>query len=378
MTEQVKILVVDDSTENRLLLKMLLEDDYEIIEAASGEICLKLIEQDIPDLILLDVNMPGLNGYEVCQKLRNNPETEDLPIIFVSALDSTEERLAGFEAGGDEYIIKPVDGEDLFSKINSNLKGYRQKKQELEASKSAMNIAFEAMTVSSELGQIIEFVKSGSRLQTRHAIGEAMLEIARDFQLNASIMVRADDPLFFGCDKNSTESKFLIKAAQSPERMFMLGVRFVLRDLNIVMLIKDLPMDDENKMGRLKDHLAVLMDIADGYLVKLSAQFDLKDQRTNFFKMIISLSEDQIKQTSKKVLERIDNSGLVIKKMVNNLEEMLFSLGLEDDQEKKMMDLVCATSIELEELNQSTKDLDEDLGMILECLYEFLEKEQHD
>ena len=375
MTERAKILVVDDSIENRLLLKMLLEDDYDIIEADSGEACLVLVDRDNPDLVLLDVNMPGLTGYQVCQELRQKSETEDLPIIFVSGLDSTEERLAGFEAGGDEYIIKPVDGEDLLQKVDSNLKNYRQKIADHAESNDAMNIAIEAMTVSSELGQIIEFVKSGGELQSRRSIGNAMLGIAKQFQLNVSVMVKADESFFFGCDKNSTEAKFLIKAAESSERIFMLGIRLILRDPNIVMLIKDLPTDDENKTGRLKDHLAVLMDIADGYLVNVNAQLQMKNQRKNFIKQMISMSEDKIKQTSIKIHSHGEHSNKLIQKMVSNLEEMLFSLGLEEDQEKKLMNLADETSIELGKLNKHTKNLDKDLGVILESLYEFLAAE---
>jgi len=375
MAEKAKILVVDDSTENRTLLKLLLEDDYIIGEADSGEACLVLVERDNPDLILLDVNMPGLNGYQVCEELRKKTETEDLPIIFVSGLDSAEERLAGFEAGGDEYLIKPVDGADLLKKVEANLKGYRQKQKDHEESNDAMNIAMEAMTVSSELGQIIEFVKSGSKMQSRQAIGEAMLKIAQEFQLNASVMVKGEEPIFIGCDPSSTEARFLIKASESSERMFSLGIRFVLRDPHIVMLIKDLPTEDENKTGRLKDHLAVLMDIADGYLVTVNAQHAVKHQRKEFLKQIIDLAEEQIEQTSNKINSHGKSSSALLQHMVSNLEEMLFSLGLEEDQEKKLMGLADQTSNELEDLNQSTKDLDKELGVILESLYQFMEKE---
>jgi CheY-like chemotaxis protein len=237
MTEQAKILIVDDSADNRFLLRMLLEDDHLVSEADSGEACLSSIEQDKPDLLLLDVKMPGLDGYQVCQELRKKSETEDLPIIFVSGLDSSEERLAGFEAGGDEYIIKPVDETDLLTKVSS----YLNKKKEREAvhhdASQSMKMALEAMTVSSELGQIIGFVKSGQSLKTHKSIGEAMLSIADDFQLNASVMVKAETPFFFGCDANSVEANFLAKAAESSERMLMIGVRFVIRDKNIVMII---------------------------------------------------------------------------------------------------------------------------------------------
>jgi DNA-binding response OmpR family regulator len=116
MTDKAKVLVVDDTPERRLMLLAMLEDDYDVIEAESGEDCLTKIASDIPDVVFLDVHMPGMDGYEVCVKLRSQKETENLPVIFVSSLDSTEERLAGFEAGCDDYIIKPASYEVLIKR----------------------------------------------------------------------------------------------------------------------------------------------------------------------------------------------------------------------------------------------------------------------
>ena len=102
MRKKAEILVVDDSMENRLLLTILLEDDYQIIEADSGEACLDLVKREKPDLILLDVNMPGLNGYQVCEALKIDPDTQHIPVVFVSGLDSQDEKRLGFAAGADE------------------------------------------------------------------------------------------------------------------------------------------------------------------------------------------------------------------------------------------------------------------------------------
>jgi len=119
----------------------------------------------------------------------------------------------------------------------------------------------------------------------------------------------------------------------------------------------------------------VLMDIANGYLDKVNAQSEVKKQRKVFLKQIIELAEEQIKQTSSKIHSHGASSNSLIQKMVSNLEDMLFGLGLEEDQEKKLMGLADKTSLDLEVLNQSTQDLDKDLDVILESLYKFLERE---
>jgi len=121
--EAKSILIVDDAPDNLLLLEMMLEDKFNIIEADSGMLCLELIAESLPDLLLLDVNMPGMTGYEVCEQLRKTYSSKELPIIFVSAMINEEEKENGFKVGGDGYITKPVD-EDLliqtiYEKLNS-------------------------------------------------------------------------------------------------------------------------------------------------------------------------------------------------------------------------------------------------------------------
>lgn len=111
------IMVVDDVESNRVLLKMILEDDFNIVECASGQECLDQVAKEVPDIVLLDVNMPGMTGYEVCTELRKHKESSAVPIIFVSAMDNVEERLAGFEAGGNEYITKPIDPERVLERV---------------------------------------------------------------------------------------------------------------------------------------------------------------------------------------------------------------------------------------------------------------------
>jgi len=125
--KDIKIMIVDDAQDNLLLLEMMLEAKYEITLADSGQKCLELIGKYPPDILLLDVNMPGMTGYEVCTQLRKNKATKSLPILFVSAMINAEERLAGFEAGGDEYINKPVNEKELIDKIEIQIAGVKER-----------------------------------------------------------------------------------------------------------------------------------------------------------------------------------------------------------------------------------------------------------
>ncbi len=366
--DKKSILIVDDSKENRMLLNMMLEDDYHIMEAESGPACLAMIEEDRPDLVLLDVKMPEMSGYEVCTTLRQATETENLPIIFVSALDSTDERLAGFEAGGDEYVIKPVDGNDLFSKISSCFNRQKETQVAHDQASNNMRVALEAMTVSSELGQIIEFIKQGQQIESSVDIGQAVLLLTQEFSLNASVMINTDKHYFFGCDQGSMEAKFLEKIKGANDRISSIGIRTIVQDENIVLLIKDMPLDDENRVGRLRDHLAVIMDIASSFVVKLNNELSQQQQRKHFLAEVINVAETQIQQTSEKLSQQQRLSDEISQQMINNLEEMLFSLGLESDQEQALVTLASDTSNKLHENSLQTKNINQELNIIIERL----------
>ncbi|WP_406671432.1 methanogen output domain 1-containing protein [Methanolobus sp. ZRKC4] len=121
-TTDPKILIVDDEIMNIELLKAYLEEEYAVISATNGNEALKLVGEDEPDIILLDVMMPDMNGYQVCEHLKQNPETQFIPVIMVTALSGRNDWISGIEAGADEFLTKPVNKLELLTRISSLLK----------------------------------------------------------------------------------------------------------------------------------------------------------------------------------------------------------------------------------------------------------------
>ena len=128
------ILVVDDKPANLHLLTSLLSDSgYDVRAVQDAIFALKSIQSTQPDLILLDIRMPGMDGYEVCERLKADERTRDIPVIFLSALSDMPDKLKGFQVGGVDYITKPFQAEEVLSRVKAHLNLYHLHKQLEEA-----------------------------------------------------------------------------------------------------------------------------------------------------------------------------------------------------------------------------------------------------
>ncbi len=147
------LLIVDDNLKNlKVLLDLLKDHGFDISVARNGEEALERAGRRPPDLILLDVMMPGLDGFETCRRLKANETTREIPIIFMTALTDVESKLKGFEAGGVDYVTKPLEYQEVIARLNTHLT-IRRLQQDL-ADKNA-----ELQTKNEQLQQALDQVK---------------------------------------------------------------------------------------------------------------------------------------------------------------------------------------------------------------------------
>ncbi|HEY0137709.1 MAG TPA: adenylate/guanylate cyclase domain-containing protein [Nannocystis sp.] len=139
------VLVVDDTLVNlRILTEMLAAQGYKVRPVTSGPQALQAAAAAPPDLVLLDINMPGMTGYEVCQQLKNQPVTRDVPVIFMSARDEVLDKIRAFEVGGVDYVTKPFHLEELLARVATHV-SLRALQRQLEESRSSAEATAKAL-----------------------------------------------------------------------------------------------------------------------------------------------------------------------------------------------------------------------------------------
>jgi sigma-B regulation protein RsbU (phosphoserine phosphatase) len=149
------ILAVDDTPENLDVVKGILAADYLVKAAINGQMALKIVEKSPPDLILLDIMMPGMSGYEVCEQLKSNPATRDIPVIFLTAMEQTTDEAKGFDLGAADYITKPVNPPILQARVRTHL-ALKQSMDELQAAYAIIKKHSERMEQELSVGHDIQ------------------------------------------------------------------------------------------------------------------------------------------------------------------------------------------------------------------------------
>ena len=176
-TRKSTILIVDDGPTNLFVLgKILRSEKYETLFASNGIKALELARTELPDLILLDIMMPMMDGFEVCRRLKQDYITKDIPIIFISALHETSEKIKGFNIGGVDYITKPIQPKEVVARVAVHL-GLKRSQEELTSANSAKDklLAIIGHDLRGPLGSLIQaldmIIKLDDKLDKQKRLG---------------------------------------------------------------------------------------------------------------------------------------------------------------------------------------------------------------
>ena len=315
-----KILIVDDIPSNIKILGALLNKDYDVLFAGNGEDAIEIANEQAPDLIVLDVMMPEMDGYTVCRHLKSNLKTKEIPVIFITAKNDVGDIVHGFEAGGVDYIIKPFQPEEVIMRIKTHITIQRQKKQleELNATKDK----FFSIIAHDLRNPVSSFKMMFSEYDE---ISESLTEIERK-KLIRKLKTSADnlylllDQLLTWAHSQQERIKFTPRLVNLKEIVTnVISTQKVSADSKNIMLISDV-LDDINVMADSDMLITIIRNLISNAIkftrlngeVKISCEEKyLKNESGNksiFYEISVSDNGVGMKDEIKNKLFRIDST----------------------------------------------------------------------
>jgi DNA-binding response OmpR family regulator len=170
------ILLVDDEPENlQPIVHFLEQSDYKIHISLSGSAALEILQHLVPDLILLDIIMPDIDGYETCRRIKADPKLSDIPILFMTAVSNTENKVKGFEVGGQDYITKPIQYEELLARVKTHIK-MRQMQKELFRFEKLQALGILAGGIAHDFNNLLSIILGNVQLLKDHSENESLIQ----------------------------------------------------------------------------------------------------------------------------------------------------------------------------------------------------------
>lgn len=334
MSDKPLILAVDDEPINIEIIEEALERDYQLEFAETGEECIEKLNTLNPELILLDVNMPGMGGIEACKKIKDNAESTQIPVIFLSALGLPDERVNGYKAGADDYITKPFDADELLAKINLTLASQQEKTTLQQGSNDATSLAMTAMTQASEMGEIMQFTRDSYHCKTLEELANRLLLSLSQIELTATVrMTKYKKDIFFSTSGIvGDREKEAMEYAREGGRFIHFGKRSILNYNNLSVLIKNMPIQDTEKYGRLNDITGMLVEGADARIVGIEI--------LSSFSQLISTTREVLGDIEVTHKENEQKNAEILKDLSNSVDWAFINMDLDEEQETYFRDLL--------------------------------------
>lgn len=242
-----RVLIVDDVPDNVQLLNELLFDQGLIVSIAkNGRQALKTVNVNKPDLILLDISMPDMDGFEVCQELKSSPETSDIPIIFLTALSETEDIMRGFALGAVDYITKPFNLAEVQARINNHL--------ELKRSKDLINLQNEKLKKHDETNSYFFSIIAKDLKSPISSIYNDSAKILHKNESNPEILIKNYNQIF----KDARYSIELLDKLDNWSKLLTNTLEFKPRKLDLDLVIKEI--FDEYKQDALEKGINMMYE----------------------------------------------------------------------------------------------------------------------
>lgn len=287
-----------------------------------------------PDAILLDIELPGVSGYDICRALRANPVFQHVPVVFMSGTVDLEQHLASDDAGGTDFLAKPFRVAELKQRLSA-VRHHAERQQALQReARSAFSTAMTAMSSAAEMGTVLQFVQHSYAQESLEALAGCLSSACAEFGLQVCVQLRgAEATVTHGLHGAATPLELaILRQIADCGRIVDFRTRSAFNYPQATLMVVDMPVADPDRNGRLRDHLAVLAEAASARVRALDAARDATRQAR--------LLTEVLTQTQRTLtdIDRLHRSGRakaveIMHRMVDRVEESFLHLGLTDQQE---------------------------------------------
>lgn len=366
--QSARVLVVDDDRTTRHLLQTLLSKHYEVSTATSGEEAIAVQRERCPNLVLMDVEMSGMDGYETCRRIR---ETMSVPIIFVTNHHSLQEHIKAFDAGGNDIITKPVAGEILLRKVALAIQQHRLAAQLAEEKESLNRMAMGFLSSVGQSGILLNFMRASVACRSHQALAERLVAALGDLGVEGSVLVRhLAGPTALTHHGKPTPLEFaILQQASGMDRVFQFSRRLVVNYDRVSILVANMPDEktDAEQAGIIRDNVAILAETVEALCDTVDMRIESM-RRAEQLQLALAGAVNAVETLRRRYAESLLHTGEQLQELVDEVEKAYSWLETSQAQEQAISGVMQARVRRILAMLNEHSDVDSQFDEVLETL----------
>jgi CheY-like chemotaxis protein len=364
-----KVFAVDDDPLILSVIREIVEPDYALETFESAEACMARLDEEKPGMFLLDVGLPGMDGYAFCRQIKDDAALRQIPVTFVSGHDTIDAKLKGYDAGGEDFIVKPFVPEEVLQKIKVAQQIVQSKQSIQEQADASEYLATLALASMDEAGIVLQFMSKLIGWNSEQEIAEGLLELMQRYKLDGVVQARiAQRSLTLSKDgANLPLETSVINHVRGMDRIFEFRSRSVHNFERVTLMVNNMPLADPDFCGRIRDNLSVAAQGTDSRLQAIETEEANRKNQEGILDALQSVRETISAMQQAHLQDRAASTALMVE-LDQDLANSFVHLGMTDNQERQMENLVGNFMKRLVELLDRGEDTQQALKMLSDKL----------
>jgi len=364
-----RVLVVDDDALMRATHRSILAKRFDVVTAASGAEALEICAVQMPDLIVLDVEMPGLDGYETCRRVR---QSSCIPIIFATSHQSLDEQMKAYDVGGNDLITKPVNSEILLRKVAVAIRQYRTATALADEKKALEKMAMGFLSTASQGGTLLNFMRGGIVCRDYRSLAERLLQATGELGLMCSVRINHDGgPTVVTSHGEPVPLELAIfDHAREMGRLFQFKRRLVVNYDRVSIFVANMPDEttETERAGILRDSLAILAESVEALAINVDTRQE-GQHRAEQMQVALSRAESTLNAMGEKQRAMLLDSRLLLQELIDNIEKSYSWLNTTQAQETAISATMADSVQRVLDLLGKGGDFDEQFAQVMQALH---------